>query len=463
MLSRVPIRLRLTAAFAAAVIVVLLVSGLFVYARLRADLNDAIDAELRSRAAAVAEFVRVHGPGVASSTPLEDVEESFVQVFSLDGRLLDSAGTASGPVLSPAEVGATVDGEQWVERDVPGIDGRARSLARPSVGDERLGGVIVVVGQSLGNRDDALRDVRNSFAVAGPLAVVAASLVGYWLARLGFKPVEEMRRTSGDISARNTGQRLPLPKANDEIRRLGETLNDMLDRLEHSFERERRFVSDASHELRTPIAVAKTELEAALRTGDYGADVGDAIRIAIEECDGLAQLADDLLVAARADEGGLALLIEPLPIRALFDGLRDRFVDRATPRGRSIVIDVTDFGDDLVVLADHLRLRQILGNVVDNALRYGDGAIVLRATRRDGHIAIEVSDEGRGFEPAFVDRAFDRFARDDQARTRAGAGLGLAIVQALAQAHGGQAEIVDVAAAGGTGATVRVTLPAASR
>ncbi|MEJ7585157.1 MAG: histidine kinase dimerization/phospho-acceptor domain-containing protein, partial [Acidimicrobiales bacterium] len=147
-----------------------------------------------------------------------------------------------------------------------------------------------------------------------------------------------MRRTAGDISSRRTGRRLPLPQAHDEIHRLGETLNDMLDRLERSFERERAFVSDASHELRTPIAVAKTELEGALRAGDIGAEVRDAIQCAIEELDALAQLAEDLLVVARTDESGLALLLEPVPVRTVLDGVRDRFIDRARAHGRTIVV-----------------------------------------------------------------------------------------------------------------------------
>lgn len=450
-----PIRLRLTAAFAAAVILVLIASGLFVYVRLRADLNDAIDAELRARASAVAELVQRSGPEVASSTPLEDAEESFVQVLAVDGRLLDNAGTARLPALSSAELEAALTDDTWVERVLPGVDGKARILAGSVTGDER---VVVVVGQSLVNRDEALRDLRNSFAIGGPIAVVAASLVGYWLARLGLTPVEEMRRTAGDISARRTGQRLPLPRANDEIRRLGETLNDMLDRLERSFDRERRFVSDASHELRTPIAVAKTELEAALRSGDYGSDVGQAISAAIDECDSLGQLAEDLLVVARTDEGGLALLLEPVPVRAVLDGVRDRFVDRAAAHGRDIVVDLD--GDD-VVLADRARLRQALGNLVDNALRYGDGTVTLHASRLADVVAVDVSDEGPGFAADVVDRAFDRFARGDLARTRAGAGLGLAIVRAVADAHGGHAAIIDRHPAGGTGATVRITLPVA--
>ena len=389
------------------------------------------------------------GPGAVPATPLEDPEESFVQVFDLDGRLLEHAGTARDAALTPDEMAGTTTVDRWMQRDVAHVDGTVRMLVRRVATD--AGALIVVVGQSLRDRDEALRDVRNSFAIGGPTAVLVASLMGYWLARLGLRPVEEMRLAAADISARRTGQRLPLPLAQDEVRRLGQTLNDMLGRLERSFERERSFVSDASHELRTPVAVAKTELEGALRSGDFGPDVGDAIRVAIEECDSLAQLAEDLLVVARFDESGLDLVLEPVRVRTILDGVRDRFVDRATSRGRKIRVVVDG---DPVAIGDRSRLRQALGNLVDNALRHGAGTVTLHSAPRGDRVAIDVSDEGPGFTPDVMRRAFDRFTRGDQARARAGAGLGMAIVQALAEAHGGQATITG-------GSTVRVTVPIA--
>lgn len=459
------IRLRLTAVFAAAFVMVMVAAGLFVYVRLAADLNDAIDAELRAQSGSLAAAVRRGGVAVAASTPLEDEEEGFVQVVDAQGRVLAVSGTVRGSAVSAGDVHAALAGRRvWADRDLPGVDGRARVLGRPvTVGGDVF---VAVVGHSLRDRDEALGDVRNSFALGGPLAVGAASLVGYWLARLGLAPVEAMRRTAGDISAsaRRGGRRLPLPRADDEIRRLGATLNDMLERLEESFERERRFVSDASHELRTPVAVAKTELEASLQGGSYGPDAGAAMRAAVEELDSLGQLADDLLVVARGGEGGLDLLLEPVPVRPLLDGVRDRFVDRAAARGRAIavVVDAEGIGGaaaaglgGLVVRGDRARLRQALGNLVDNALRHGDGLVTLHAARYDGVVTLAVSDEGPGFGPDIAGRAFDRFARADEARGRAGAGLGLAIVRTLAEAHGGQAAIVD-----GGAATVRITLPA---
>ena len=213
----------------------------------------------------------------------------------------------------------------------------------------------------------------------------------------------------------------------------------MLDRLSRSFERERRFVADASHELRTPVAVIKAELEGALRAGGHAPQVREALVASVEECDHLAQLAEDLLILARSSEGQLPVQPEPLALREQFERVARRFGDRAAERGRGITVDA---GDEPSVYADELRLRQALGNLVDNALRYGQGEIVLRARRAGPGLALDVVDQGDGFTAGFAERAFERFARDELTRTRDGAGLGLSIVRAIAEAHGGRAEVV---------------------
>jgi len=445
---RLPIRVKLTAAFALAMLVMLTCAALFVALRLRADLDDAVDAHLRNRAIAVAERPRVRDlDGVA----LEDPEESFVQVLSVTGQILDAVGTAEASGLTGAEIRLAAGEIVLVDRHVPGVDGPARVLARPAVD----GGtpVVVVVGQSLVDRNDALRSVVTSFTVGGAVAIVLASAIGYVLATAGLAPVEAMRRRAREVSLLGADEGLPLPAARDEIRRLGETLNEMLGRLRASFEREGRFAADASHELRTPIAVIKTELEGALRTGDYGPGVREALAAAVEECDRLAQLAEDLLVIARAGEGRLPVRPETVPVRLLLVGVQERFEDRAAQRGRRIVVDADD---DQQMRADPVRLRQALGNLVDNALRHGDGEIVLRAQRNDGRIDLDVIDGGAGFTPEFAPHAFERFARSDRARTSGGAGLGLAIVLAVAEAHGGGAQILTGPLAG-----VRVWFPLA--
>ena len=227
-----------------------------------------------------------------------------------------------------------------LERRLPGIEGSTRVLARPLPG--RSAASVVVVGQSLDDRNVALSGLVTSFAVGGVLAIVLMSALGYAVATAGLAPVEAMRRRAAEVSLSNDDERLPLPAAHDEIRRLGETLNDMLDRLRRSFERERQFVADASHELRTPVAVVKTELEGALRTGDYGPHVREALVAAIDECDHLAQMADDLLIIARAGEGELPIRREAVALGPLFEGVREHFVDRASQHGRAVRIEVPD-------------------------------------------------------------------------------------------------------------------------
>ena len=297
-----------------------------------------------------------------------------------------------------------------------------------------------------------------SFALGGPIAVVLASLLGYALAAAGLRPVEAIRRrAAGRLLARD-GEPLPLPAANDEIRRLAKTLNEMLDRLRRSYEREASFVADASHELRTPIAVIKTELETALRHMDRrypDADARDALVAAVEECDHLGQLAEDLLVVARTGDGRIPLQPRTLCAAEVLDRRAQPF-RRSCARARP-----SDQGrrrpEDLLVHADETRLRQALGNLIDNALRYGAGPITLRASAGEGEVRLDIADGGDGFAPEISARAFERFARGDAARTRGGTGLGLAIVRAIAEAHGGRAEIVT----GTAGATVRIALPSA--
>jgi signal transduction histidine kinase len=401
-------------------VLVLAAAALFVYVRLRSDVDEAVTSDLQSRTEAVMR-------AGAEAGVIGDAEESFAQIQGVDGRIVDSAGGVTAPVRQTGDI------------EVEGIDGTARVLST------RDGQNVIVVGQSLEDRDEVLADLIAAFAVGGPIAVLLASLLGYALAGAGLRPVEAMRRRAAEVSI---AERLPLPAARDELRRLGETLNEMLDRLQRSFERERRFVADAGHELRTPLAVIKTELEGILRSHDLEPDVRVGLVAAVEECDHLAQLAEDLLIVARAAEGALPIRRETLPAKEVLDGVRDRFADRASEHGRRIVVDAAD---GAMLNADPLRIRQALGNLVDNALRYGDGDVSLRASSAG---EIEVSDHGPGFAPDVADRAFERFTRGDGARTRSGTGLGLAIVRAIAEAHGGTARIVP-----DDGATVRIELP----
>jgi two-component system, OmpR family, sensor kinase len=417
-------------------VVVLAAAGAFVYVQLRAELDASVDAALRARAAAIEQA------GAAAGAAGE-AEEGFGQMLDPSGRVLGAAGGTREPVLGPAELRLAAREPIVIERTVDGIEGTARVLARAGRDSS-----VVVVGQSLEDRDDTLAALVAAFALGGPLAVVAASLLGYALAAAGLAPVEAMRRRAAGVSLAAGEQRLPLPPARDEVRRLGETLNDMLDRLRQSFERERRFVADASHELRTPVAVIKTELEGALRAGGHRPEVHAALVAAVEECDHLAQLAGDPLVIARAADGRLPVRAERLDAAAVLEDVRLRFADRAGRQDRRVRVEAPT---GLTVQADPLRVRQALGNLLDNALRHGQGTVVLSARAVDGGTELAVGDEGPGFPPAIADHAFERFTRGDEARSGPGSGLGLAIVRAIAEAHGGHAAA--------DGAAVTITLP----
>jgi len=434
-------------------VVVIAGAGLFVYVRLRADLDETIDTGLRARSEAAVGLAQRPGeglPGPAAGQPAE-AEESFAEVIAPDGRVLEQVGGARGPVLSPAEAERAAREETVFEREVAGIEGEARVLARPVAIDGRRRAA--VVGVSLLDRDETLSSLVASFAIGGPVAVLVASLLGYLLASAGLGPVEAMRRRAAGVSLSSPGERLPLPASNDEIRRLGETLNEMLARLEDSFERERRFVADASHEIRTPLAVLKAELEATLARGDGDEQTRESLSAAVEEADHLTQLAEDLLLVARAAEGKLPLRPEPLELKPLLAQTRERFVERARRQDREIVVDAPG---ELSWPLDPLRLRQALGNLVDNALRHGGGEIALGAREHEGELEIEVADEGAGFPADVAPRAFERFARDERTSTRGGAGLGLAIVRAIAEAHGGS---VAIAVGDRRGAAVRLRFP----
>jgi len=210
----------------------------------------------------------------------------------------------------------------------------------------------------------------------------------------------------------------------------------MLERLEEAFAHERRFVSDASHELRTPLAILTAELELALRDATDMDTIRAAVASAAEEADRVVQLAEDLLVIARSDDGRLPVRLAEVDAGEVLRAASRRFASRASERGMDLEIRAPD---EQQLAADRLRLEQALGNLIDNALRHGFGSVTLAVEPRGDHVELHVRDDGPGFPDGFLAEAFERFTRADAARGRGGAGLGLAIVAAIAHGHGGAA------------------------
>ena len=451
-MRRLSLRVRLTLAFALVMALVLVALGAFLYVRLEDSLSEQVDESLEARAGALAALVRANRGDLRQLDLAAGDDDGIAQLVGDDGSLLASAPASERPLVSVGDLARAGAEPLFLAREsAPGLgDEKVRVLVRPL---DTSAGRILVVGASLEDRDEALDGLLTQLVVVGPLALLVTSAVGYGLASAALRPVEKMRRRAAQVSSEHPGQRLPLSEAEDEIRRLGETLNEMLARLEAGLARERSFVADASHELRTPLAVLKTELELALRRPRSVGELAAALRSATAEVDRLTRLAEDLLVLARADEGRLPLRTSRLEAAEVLDAVAGRFASEAAARRRALTV-TADGG--LAFTGDRLRVEQALGNLVDNALRHGDGTVTLAAVRGDGHVELAVTDEGPGFSPEFLPRAFDRFARADEARSGEAAGLGLSIVSVIAAAHGGEARATNPRHGG---ATVFLALP----
>jgi len=452
--SGVPIRLRVTAACAVVMALVLAASGWFLYSRLSSHLATQLQQELQVRAQDLGALVAGgHGSLAAdASSRLVEPGESYAQLVD-GGRVVDATPPLGGkPVLRGDQLRAAARGPLYATLpSVPGLNESSRVLATPVQRDGRR--LLLIVGDTRQNDLETLASFRNELLIAGPIALLLASLAGYLLAGIALRPVEAMRSRAEAISAATPGERLPVPATHDELERLGVTLNEMLDRLEDALRRERDFVADAGHELRTPLALLRTELELALRHDLSAEELRGAVRVSVEDVDRLARLADDLLLIARSERGELPLQVETVQADELLASVARKFQWRADAERRPLAHEAPA---NLRLHADRLRVEQALGNLVDNALRHGGGTVLLRAETVNGRVELHVEDGGAGFPPAFLEHAFERFSRPDAARERGGAGLGLSIVRTIAEAHGGSADATNVH---GGGADVWLAVP----
>ena len=311
-------------------------------------------------------------------------------------------------------------------------------------------GWVAVAGVDLEAFDRTRRDVTRELLIAGLVFVAAAGLGGYGLARAALSPVERLRREVASVSARDPAPGLQVPRTRDEIAALATTMNELLGRLQGALARQRALVADASHELRTPFAVLRGELELAARPGRSREELAAAVEQAGEEAARLARITEQLLFLARSDEDRIQPRLERTAIGPLLARSAEHADSRARAAGVSVVVDVPA---GLVAEVDPDRIREAVDNLVDNALRFAPAgtAVVVAARADDPGLVVEVRDEGPGFPAEFLPRAFERFARPDTGRARSdgGAGLGLAIVSAIAQAHGGRAGVGNLPGGGG--------------
>jgi len=450
-----PLRLRLTLAFAVGTAAVLTALGAFLYLRVGHDLTNAIDMDLRSRAQVLQASVGERGTGaVRAGGGLIDPDEAFAQVLAPDGRIVDSSSAvARAPILDPAVAGA-VDGPTFLTTRVAGVDDPVRLLAVPAeVGGSR---VLLVVGATLGDRNEALGRLALELAIAGPVALALVSVAGWFVAGAALRPVERMRREASAISLSEPDRRLAVPPTDDELARLASTLNEMLDRLQESLQREQRFLDEASHELRTPLGVLRMELDLALSRARTREELEAALRSASAETDRLVRLAEDLLVLSRASGGAVPLHRSDARVADLLRRAAETNRARADGAGVRIVVEGED--QDLTASLDPERIRQAIDDLFDNSIRYcpPGATVTVSASRADGILRLTVRDTGEGFPPEVLERAASAAVGGD-GRREPGPGLGLSIVRAIARAHGGNLRLDNPE---GGGARAVLELPA---
>lgn len=437
---RLPLRLRVALAFAVTTALALVALGVFLHLRvgatLESQLTDGVSAQLDA-------LERL--PAAQQAAAVRELSGAyFAQVLGPRGEVVASSPQLEEAVLAPSDVpspGATATLRPDVFLASEGE--RTPAIVEVRSGDRQS----LLLGESAEDVQDALEGVTTQLLLGGPLALLLASGLGYVVAGAALRPMERMRAHAATISARSSGDRLPLPDVHDEVHRLGSTLNDMLDRLDEALRRQRQFVAEASHELRTPLALLRAELDLAASRPRSPAEQAAFLASATEEVDRLSVLVDQLLLLAQADEGRLALDLAPFAVHDLLDQVARRFVRAAEGR----TVSVTR-GPSVEVMADRGRLDQAVSNLVDNAVRHGEGDITLAAVREGARVLITVTDQGGS---RLAEELLERFRRGEGSRA-GGRGLGLSLVRSIVSEHGGTVHLEG----GSTVTTVTLDLPA---
>jgi signal transduction histidine kinase len=427
-----------------------LVGGLGLFAVLGLALQSTVDEAAESTARDIAALLAAD----QLPDPMPVAGGQVVQVLDAEGRVLHASIGADRLVslLRPAEVSAVRAGERlYVDGSRASVEGQIRVVAR-AVGDNT-----VVVGRPVSEVYRSVDVLRGYLLVLYPVLVLVLAVLGWRVVGAVLRPVEALRAGAESITGRGSGagrtDRLPVPASGDEIQRLAVTLNDMLDRLAGARARQRAFVADAAHELRSPLAAMRTELEVA---GIHGVPA-DLVADLLTDVVRLSRLVDDLLLLARADDAGQAPdrvpahLAEPVPVRDLLDEVRERC------RGARVPVALAPVPAGLVVTGDRDALQRAVTNLVDNGVRHAAGRVTLTAYAEGGAAVLEVTDDGPGIPPADRERVFDRFTRldDGRARDEGGSGLGLAIVRELVRRHDGTVRLHDA----GPGVRAEIRLP----
>jgi len=409
----------------------------------RWTLLDALQASAEQQASVIADRIESRGSASLTEDELDD-DDRLLQLVAADGEVIAAAEDSPGEALATEEL----DGSLRIEHDGEGY------LVVAIDAETESEDLMVVLGLSLEDVDESLGTVIPLVLIAVPLLLVLVAGTIWAVVGRALRPVEAMRRSVEAVNVANLDQRIPAPGGNDEIARLAITMNRMLERLDHSQQVQRRFVSDASHELKSPLASLRQYAEVATSYPDrLGAEeLAEAIR---EEGGRLEAIVRGMLVLAKADESSIAGVRHDVDLDDLLLAEAGRLRSST-----ALVIETSGVAAGRVSGSDEL-LAQVVRNLVDNAARHATSRVGLTLNETDDVVMLAVDDDGPGIPAGDRERVFERFVRLDDARSRdaGGSGLGLAIVRELVAAHGG---LVTARESALGGARFEIRLPAAS-
>jgi signal transduction histidine kinase len=425
------VRVRTTAGAVVVVGVALLIAAIAMVVLLRRSLTANVATAARARAEAVADLVAEGGSGQA--VRVGDPEDEFVQVLDPQGEVVRYSPNVEGRAplleLAPGETGR-------LDR-LPGVEDD-QFLVVATGADTPQGAVTVMVGRTLESVTESSQVVVNLLTLGFPLLLVVVAVTAWRVVGRALAPVEAIREEVDAISTRELHRRVPDPPGRDEIARLATTMNEMLARLEEGHDRQRRFVSDASHELRSPVATIRQHAEVALAHPQQSR-VEELAEVVLEEDVRLQRLVEDLLLLTRMDERTVQLRMAPVDLDDILLEEAQRLRSTTELRIRS---DGVSAGR---VAGDFAQLQKLVRNVTENAARHARSTVELSLTQADGEVLLRVDDDGQGIPQPERKRVFERFVRLDEARARdsGGSGLGLAIVAEIAAAHGGSVAALE--------------------
>ena len=481
-MKTLPIRLRLAVWYFAVLAVVLSAFGMAAYFEMRHSIRRTVDEELGVRADGVKQLIerdirRGHKEdlqeGLKEHTELR-AGGALLQVSDADGNwiyrspVMNDYGVPrpSGAAESVADLEARGVESSEVDRDDGHFHDRAADFMTKTVPlrvwneTAEVGGekYLIQVAYEMDDYYGALDHFALLLWISIPLLLACAAAGGYWISTRALAPVDQITQTARNISAQNLSSRLVVPNAGDELQRLSETLNSMLERLEAAFKKITQFTADASHELRTPVAVMRTRAELALRKARSAEEYRETIAQIHSELEKTTALIEQLMFLARADSGAEVLRFAPTNVAEVLREACDQ--GAALAEAKQIAFNEQIPSRPLWIQGDAGSLRRLFLILIDNAVKYtsAEGRVDVSLAQDDGHVVAEVRDTGIGIAEADLPNVFERFYRADKARSRAsgGVGLGLSIGKWIAEVHSGT---IKVQSSPGQGSVIQIRLP----